>query len=300
VSPATNGHLPIVKVTGENLPQAWERAMIALWEQGVDVRTEYDRKDKQGRWLDPPSRDCTMIVEVADPFGEPRIHKNFPGGPAELEIYRQEVVEGIHDHWIDPSDPDKWTYTYHERLFAYSPTTDLEDPRAPRLPAVDQIEYVVNKAAATTYSRRIQATTWMPTADPRTNDPPCLQRLWFRLLPRDDGQLLLNLNTHWRSRDAYKAWFMNAFALTDLQRRIAAQIAERLGQPVGVGTYTDISDSFHLYGSYFADFEPELDKMRRDPDYTKRAWSSDHPAVQMMFEETRARLRADPDFMRSR
>ncbi len=299
--PRTNqGHLPVIKVTGDNLPQAWERAMLALWDQGVDIRTEYDRRDKAGRYLDPPSRDCTMIVEVVNPFAEPRIHKNFPGGPAELEIYRQEVVEGIHDHWVDPSDPDKWTYTYHERLFAYRATTDLDNPKAKRLPPVNQIECVINKAASATHSRRIQATTWMPTADPKTADPPCLQRLWFRLLPDDDGKLLLNLNTHWRSRDAYKAWFMNAFALTDLQQRIAAQVAAKLGQPVGVGTYTDISDSFHLYGSYFAEFLPELEKMRSDPDYTKRAWPSNHPAVVMMFEETRAKLKADPDFMRSR
>ena len=187
--------------------------MVALWERGVEIRTEYDRTDAQGRCIDPPSRDCTMVITVPDPFAEPRIHKNFPGGPAELEVYRQEVVLGIHDHWVDPADPDKWTYTYHERLFAYRPTTDLDDPAAPHLPAVDQIAYVLEKAAAASHSRRIQATTWMPTADPATDDPPCLQRLWFRLLPDDAGELVVNLNTHWRSRDAYKAWFMNAFAL---------------------------------------------------------------------------------------
>jgi len=299
--PRTNGgHLPVVKVSAGNLPQAWERAVVGLWEQGVDIRTEYDRRDRQGNYLDPPSRDCTMIVEVTHPFAEPRIHKNFPGGPAELEVYRQEVVEGIHDHWVDPSDPDKWTYTYHERLFAYKPTVDLENPKAKHLPPVNQIEYVIRKAVEATHSRRLQAITWMPTADPQTIDPPCLQRLWFRLLPDDDGQLLLNLNTHWRSRDAYKAWFMNAYALTDLQQRVAAEVSQRLGRRVGVGSYVDISDSFHLYGSYLGEFEPELGKMRSDPDYTKRAWPSDHPAVAMMFEETRARLKADPDFMKSK
>jgi len=295
-----NGRLPVVKVTGDNLSHAWELAMVALWEQGVDIRTEYDRKDSSGRFIDPPSRDCTMIVEVREPFAEPRIHKNFPGGPAELEIYRQEVVEGIHDHWIDPADPDKWTYTYHQRLFAYQPTTNLEDPDAPRLPAINQIDYVINKAVAASYSRRIQATTWIPTADPLTSDPPCLQRLWFRLLPNDEGELLLNLSTHWRSRDAYKAWFMNAFALTDLQRSVAERIAVQMGKAVRVGSYVDISDSFHLYGSYFAEFEPELTKMQGEPDYTKRAWPSDHPAVVMMFEETRQKLKQDPDFMKSR
>jgi len=93
---------------------------------------------------------------------------------------------------------------------------------------------------------------------------------------------------------------MNAFALTDLQRAIATQIAERLGQPVHVGAYTDICDSFHLYGSYFVEFEPELQKMRAAPDHTQRAWPSDHPAVDMMFEEVRAKLKEDPDFMKSK
>jgi len=293
------GNIPMLVVRGENLPQAWETAMLAVWEQGVNLRTEYDRRDAGGNFLDPPSRDCTMVIEVADPFAEPRIHKNFPGGPEELEVYRQEVVEGIHDHWVDPADPDKWTYTYHQRLFAYTPTEDVDDASAARLKTVNQMEYIVNKAAATTYSRRIQAITWMPTADPETSDPPCLQRLWFRLLDGEEGGLVLNLNTHWRSRDAYKAWFMNAFALTDLARKVAGEIAERLGRPVRVGRYVDISDSFHVYGSYFSDFAPELAKMKSNPDYRLRAWASDHPAVAEMFEETRRKLQENPDYMRS-
>ena len=294
-----NGSISCLHVVGANLPEAWEQALLLVWEKGIDVRTEYDRTDSDGNFIDPPSRDATMVIEVADPFGEPRIHKNFPGGPEELEVYRQEVVEGIHDHWVDPADPDKWTYTYHGRLFDYAPTEDLEDPNAPRLKAVNQIEYVINKAAQKTYSRRIQATTWMPTADPVTEDPPCLQRLWFRLLPAEDGTLVLNLNSHWRSRDAYKAWFMNVFALTDLQRVIAERIADKLGSPVRVGRYVDISDSFHIYGSYFEEFGPELAKMKADTDYQTRSWPSDHPAVEMMFDETRKKLSENPDYMKS-
>jgi len=298
-SPDRPGQIPLLVVRGENLPHAWDQAMVALWEQGVNVRTEYDRRDAEGEFIDPPSRDCTMVIEVADPFGEPRIHKNFPGGPEELEVYRQEVVEGIHDHWVDPTDRDKWTYTYHQRLYTYSPTEDLDDPKAARLRTINQMEYIVNKAAATHYSRRIQAITWMPTADPQTTDPPCLQRLWFRLLEDAEGELVLNLNTHWRSRDAYKAWFMNAYALTDLLAKVARQISEKADRPVKVGRYVDISDSFHLYGSYFAEFEPELVKMRDNPDYRTRAWPSDHPAVAAMIEETRSRLKENPDYMRS-
>ncbi len=297
---STNGDIPVIHVTGANLPEAWEKAILAVWERGASVRTEYDRKEKGGAFIDPPSRDATAIIEVRDPFAEPRIHKNFPGGPEELEVYRQEVVNGIHDHWVDPADPDKWTYTYHERLFRYKAMADLENPDAPSLPPVNQIEYIVNKCAATHNSRRAQAITWIPNADPRTDDPPCLQRLWFRILLDDAGRRTLNLNTHWRSRDGYKAWFMNAFALTDLQRTVARAISEKVGEEVRVGRYVDISDSFHIYGSYFNEFRPEFEKMKADPDYTKRAWPSDHPAVQMMFEEARRKLADNPDYMLSR
>jgi thymidylate synthase len=283
------GHIPTLYITARCLPEAWEKAVLAVWKQGVDVKTEYDKS------TDPPSKDATVMICVDDPFAEPRIHKNFPGGPEELEAYRQEVCDGIHDHWIDPA-AGKWTYTYHERLFAYCPTDDLQN-RARALPfaPMDQIDYVVRKCSETFHTRRAQAITWMPTADPETDDPPCLQRLWFRILEDEQGQAVLNMNSHWRSRDLYKAWFMNVYALTDLQRRIAERISQKLGRPVRVGRYVDITDSLHIYGSYFADAMSELDKMATSS-FELRSWRSDHPAFEMMTEEARTKLAQDPDW----
>lgn len=292
------GHIPTIFVTAASLPEAWEKALLNVWENGVQARTEYDRKDARGNYIDPPSRDSTVVVEVSDPFREPRIHKNIPTGPEELEVYRQEVLCGIHDHWVDPSDPLKWTYTYHGRLFRYTPTEDLRNPAARTLAAVNQMEVLLEKLTKVPFTRRAQATTWMPNADPQTDDPPCLQRLWCRLIAAEDGQYLLNMNTHWRSRDGYKAWFMNAFAMTELQRFLADEISERTGRPVSVGRYVDISDSFHLNGSYFGEIEPEIAKMKADADFRKRSWRSDDPVISAIFEETRQKLKADPDYMR--
>ncbi|MBE0537155.1 MAG: hypothetical protein IH624_15950 [Phycisphaerae bacterium] len=281
--------IPVISVTADSLPEAWEKTVIAVWDNGTDIRTQYDKPD------DPPSRDATAIVTVADPFAEPRIHKNFPGGPEELESYRQEVVSGIHDHWIDPA-AGKWTYTYHERLFAYTPVGDLRVPDAPRpFDPVDQIRYIVENLAECHHSRRAQAVTWMPSADPRTDDPPCLQRIWCRLTDSPDGPMHLDMNTHWRSRDLYKAWFMNVYALTDLQRIIADEIAARIDKPVRVGRYVDISDSLHIYGAYFHDAKVEVEKMKASS-FTARAWESTHPAFEMMTNEARQRLAKDPDF----
>jgi len=65
----------------------------------------------------------------------------------------------------------------------------------------------------------------------------------------------LNMNSHWRSRDAYKAAFMNMFALTELQARLASALSDKTGTEIGVGQYVDVSDSYHIYGAYFSDFK---------------------------------------------
>jgi len=290
-------NVPAISITAGCLPEAWEKAVLAVWDNGIEIKTQYDRPE------DPPSKDATVMVTVANPFAEPRIHKNFPGGPEELEAYRQEVVDGIHDHWIDPA-AGKWTYTYHERIFAYSPVEDIRNPKA-RKPfrKVNQIQYIIDALSKVTHTRRAQAITWMPTADPATDDPPCLQRIWCRLIADGGdgfdkltvGGFVLNMNTHWRSRDLYKAWFMNVYALTDLQRTIANRISEKINKPVAVGRYVDISDSLHIYGSYFNDVAREVEKMRKSP-FGERAWESTHPAFTMMTAEARDKLAKDPDW----
>jgi len=286
---AATGTIPVLSISAECLPEAWEKAVLAVWNEGFEVKTQYDKPE------DPPSKDATVMITVADPFNEPRIHKNFPGGPEELEAYRQEVVNGIHDHWIDPA-AGKWTYTYHERLFSYCPVEELRDANSPKpFAAINQIQYVIDCLARAGHSRRAQAITWMPTADPPTDDPPCLQRIWCRLVAGEDGGWVLNMNTHWRSRDLYKAWFMNVYALTDLQKTMAEAIAEKRGEPVRVGRYVDISDSLHIYGSYFREAAPEIEKMQNSP-YTERAWDSAHPAFEMMTQEAREKLAQDPDW----
>ena len=100
------------------------------------------------------------------------------------------------------------------------------------------------------------------------------------------------MNTHWRSRDAYKAAFMNAFALTDLQRRIAGKIAERTGRPVRVGRYADISDSFHVYGSYFGEFRGFLSLVEKRS-FEDRTWPSAY--AEPMFAEARERLKKEKE-----
>ena len=262
--------IPVFTIEGQTLPEVWEKAVIATWNGGLDIRTEYDKPD------DPASKDSTMIMVINDPMKEPRIHRAFPGGLEDLEVYRQEVVSGIHDHWIAPEE-GKWTYTYHQRLANFP----IEGEH------IDQLEYIIRKLSEAPHTRRAQGITWNPKCDPVTDDPPCLQRIWCRLVKQDDGAYSLDMNTHWRSRDAYKASFMNIFALTDLQRAMAGEISKRLGHAVTVGRYVDISDSFHIYGSYFDDFKNFL-KMATERTFDEKTWPTEF--AEPFFEDARAKL----------
>ncbi|MFH0944458.1 MAG: thymidylate synthase [Planctomycetota bacterium] len=238
------GNIPVLWVEGNCLAEAWENSLIAVHQKGCEIKTEYDKPE------DPPSKDASMTIVVKDPLAEPMIHKDLPGGLEDLQEYTMEVLDGIKDHCIrSPEDPDdtRWEYTYHQRLFSYA---------VPGVDEVhDQIELLAAKLAKTPYSRRAQAITWKVWEDNTCYDPACLQSIWCRMLQGEGDEWFLNTNVRFRSNDAYKAAFMNMFALIQLQTRIAARISELSGKNVRLGRYVHQADSYHIYGSYFGEFE---------------------------------------------
>jgi len=295
------GTMPAISTSTQTIPKAWELAMLACWDFGATVPTHYDKPG------DPPSKEATIIARVENPFNEPRISlPGFPGGPEELEVYRQEVVNGIHNHWIDPK-AGKWAYTYHDRITNWNPQRDKEALLANEggmlEKGVNQIDLVIRMLKKDITCKAAQAVTWYATADPELQgDRPCLQRMWFRVL-EDDGQKYLNLNTHWRSRDLAKAWFMNVYAITEWQKQIAKRLSEEIREEVKVGSYIDISDSLHIYGKYFREVMPEIEKMRTQPiegdekkEFKPRVWTSNHPAFEIMTLEARTNLAKDLDW----
>jgi thymidylate synthase len=233
--------IPVLTAEGDCIARAWENAMLRLFESGCDIKTQYDKPD------DPASKDATMIITVHQPLAEPMIHRDFPGGFEELQEYVMEVCDGIKDHWVrDPNDPadTRWEYTYHQRLFRYE---------VPTLAPIDQVEHVCRQLAETPYTRRAQAITWKVWEDNHCYDPACLQSIWCRIIQEGDVPLL-NMNVRFRSNDAYKAAFMNIFALIQLQSRIATRVRELSGLPVQLGRYCHMADSYHIYGSNLAEF----------------------------------------------
>jgi thymidylate synthase len=272
------GHIPVLCIEGDSIAEVWEKSILETWEKGCRVSTKYDKPG------DPPSRDCTMMMTIRHPWQDPMIHKLMPGGFVELEEYVQEVVHGIKDTWqADPDDPKdtRWNYTYHDRWVRYG----YRDKKG-KHHTVNQLENVISELAKAPNNRRLQMITWRPDLDPHDKHSPCCQSLWVRILDDDKGVGHLNMNVRFRSRDALDAAFMNMFAFIHLQKHIADEVSKKTGKEVKLGRYTDMSDSYHIYGSRHEFFKGFMQKVNNST-FDERVYHYHDESIAEMFKEAR-------------
>lgn len=204
-----------ILVKAKTLPQAYHEALIRLQEEGaVTDCADWNTRQKE----------VSMTFVVVEPLAEPMISKCFIGGPKELEQYRQEMLDGILDFEIACGN---WTYTYHDRY-------------------QDQVPFIIDELKRNPSSRRAVMTIRDKEADMGSDDPACLQHIQYFIRKNAKGEDALFCKVLFRSNDACKAAYMNAFALIMLQKRIA----DSLG--VAMGTYTHRANSFHCYEKDFS------------------------------------------------
>ncbi len=282
-------NIPVLHVSGRSLAEAYERALLALFEGGVRIKTQYDRPG------DPESIDATMNLTVEEPWSDPMIHKAFPGGIEDLREYVMEL-SGAKDHWVknldDPSDT-RWEYTYHQRLADWG-TWRQSSPQTSGRPGtgVDQVSAVVDKLARQPYTRQAQMITWMPGVDLQAYDPPCLQSLWYRLV-EDEAGWYLNCNVRFRSNDAWGASFMNLFGLTHFCRTLVADpLQERMGRRVELGRLNWQADSYHLYGKDQRDFQDRFHSRLEKAPFDDRVFLFFSPEIQEIWREAGEMARA--------
>ncbi len=198
-----------VLVKGKNLPEAYHEALLEL-NAGGEISDCADWNTTQ--------KELSMTIFVEEPISEPRISKLFIGGPEELEQYRQEMLYGILDFEVERG---KWAYTYHQRY-------------------AEQIPFVIEDLKRNPGSRRAVMVVRDWKVDSVSEDPACLQHIQYFIRK---GKL--DCYVLFRSNDACKATFMNAFALICLQEMIAKELG------VEPGTYTHRANSFHCYEKDF-------------------------------------------------
>jgi len=240
-------NIPVISITRRTLAEAYEAALIALYEKGTRFKTQYDKPG------DPLSIDCTMNITIEEPESDPMIHMAFPGGIEDLKEYVMEL-KGYKDHWtknMNVESDTRWEYTYHGRLKNYGTWKELVNGKSQETGSfkVDQIRIVIDKLSRQPFTRQAQMITWMPNIDNDCYDPPCLQSLWYRILEDDEGIYWLNCNIRFRSNDAWGANFMNMFGFIQFNREvIATGVAEKTGRTVKLGRLNWHADSFHIYG----------------------------------------------------
>lgn len=208
-------------VRGRTLPEVYHKALFELLFLGDLVPCpDYNTNQKEVS--------MTMIVE--DPLAEPMISRLFVGGYKELQQYVMEMRDGILDFEVDRGN---WKYTYHDRMVRYP--IDNQD-RFPHEPYKNQIQFIIDELSRNPDSRRAVIDIRDNSEDMYSNDPACLQHIQFFI--RNNK---LHMKVLFRSNDACKAAFMNAFALIMIQK----MLADKLG--LEIGTYTHRANSFHCY-----------------------------------------------------
>ncbi len=279
-------NIPVLCVQAKTLAEAYESALIRLYNEGTRFKTQYDKPG------DPESIDCTMNITIFEPETDPVIHQAFPGGIDELKEYVMEL-KGYKDHWVknmnDPADT-RWEYTYHGRLANYGAWKERKDDGSGESHEVgfhvDQIESVIEKLVAQPYTRQAQMITWMPNIDLNVFDPPCLQSLWYRILEDEEGVQWLNCNIRFRSNDAWGASFMNMFGFIQFNREIiAAEVEKRSGKTVKLGRLNWQADSYHIYGKDIAKAKSMLFDRIDTMDFEMRVYNFNDPFIRDMYDE---------------
>lgn len=266
-------NIPTLHIVADSIPIAHTRAMKAVWEKGYSIRTKYDRQDSKENFIDPPSKDAKVLIEISNPFNQPR----YPfASYCELGKYIAEIL-GAKDHLVVPYDElkkgiatglidSKWPYTYHQRLFSYP----LQDGST-----INQIDLTLDKLAKDPITRRAVADTALPEIDSfLKEDIPCLREVHLRCT-QDNDETYLHMDTKWRSRDLFKAWPDNVIGLTFLQARLAEELGKKMNKEVKVGSYTDYSSSLHIYGQDVTE-KGVLEFLKLDePSVIKKSWYSE-------------------------
>lgn len=210
-------------VSGASLPEAYHKALLTLHSNNMELPCpDYNTNQKE----------ASMTIVVREPLAEPMISKLFIGDPRSLEQYRQEILDGILDFEVERGN---WEYTYHQRM-------------------ENQIPWIIEELRRNPDSRRAVVSI-RSEDDMETGSPACLQNIHFLIR---EGKL--HCKVLFRSNDATKATYMNAFALIMLQKRIA----DTLG--VGIGSYMHRANSFHVYERDYSMFDGYIRRIKSGGD----------------------------------
>lgn len=243
--------LPVLTVHGESMPEAWENSILTLAEKGLVYKRE-DEEDSGDQI------DSYMTIDIQNPDADPFSH--LKGGVMAVDQpfidYCYEMM-GSKSSWTkDKNDPEdtKWEYLYHTRLAQY-PTS--------KGTTLNQIEFAKQRLSTRPYSRRNNIITWNPEQDTIERHTPCLQRLWFNIIPRQNGERD-SLETHYnfRSNNVMNASFGNMLGLYVVGCDIRDVAEKELGKELDMRMIHNV-DSYHVNSREYPGFLKNVENIKK-------------------------------------
>lgn len=215
-------------VRAKSIYDAWFKAVIAVLDHGSWTTKE------DSRILEV--EDLVLYVEdLSRPSRHPEVlDKVGCLSPSRLEAYVKQFLS---------SDKMGFTYTYGERLRAYS---------CPNCGSVfDQISFIKEKLTKFPGTNQAVVVLYNPLKDSdstRHNDPPCWNWAQFRLRSNE-----LHVTAVFRSHDYIKALYPNLYAVSTIAEEV---------YPKGPRELTLLSSSAHIYESDYKAAEKYVGQFR--------------------------------------
>jgi len=247
--------LPFLNVKAKTFPEAYHQMLNGLYEKGSwNLKGSYVPGKKVDRILEVEGR-----ISISNSFKEPMVSRAIPG-IHELPNYVEAILLGTRDYLIGK----QYTYTYHERIFP------------PWLGPGGQLEPIIKRLGGNPYTNQAQLTTWIPEKDSKSDAPPCLQRMWFKIY----GERLF-MYTSWRSREALYAWPENVIAMFGVGLLVLNCLNDYYNYSLKDLWYVDHSNSLHIYEKDRRDFERTVKTIKKRP---SNAWDSSDPRLLQLWE----------------
>lgn len=196
----------MILIQAKSISEAHEKVMRELIWNHIDV---FDDETQTLTW-----EICPVSIDISNPLND-MIHRKSSFQKARCDAYAQQLIQGV---MTDQTPAEKFSYTYHERLFLEHQYEDV-------------LYRLKNRA-----TRRAVLYTWLPVIDNRSDEVPCLQSIQFVIRKK-----VLNGVVSMRSNDMLSAFGPNAYGFV----RLLELTAQKLG--LKVGTYTHIAICPHLY-----------------------------------------------------
>jgi len=183
---------------GRDFKIAWEEAIRFCLKNGMLIKAE---QNSSVMTYDMCSK-ITLYGNGIEQILNAEIHEKFPT----KTLFNAEYVKEYSREWVATQKKlpieKQFVYNYMDRLINEF--------------GIDQI-LALRELLRNGISRRTQVITWNAKKDLQSANPPCLQRIWIRILDNDDGACEIHFD--WRSRDLYGAWMTNYIGLFNMLNR---------------------------------------------------------------------------------